>query len=158
MRVGIPEAVVQQNSDGAVRIKFDAANPFAPEIAQNPPWPLSDNPWTVNGDLVFTPSADGVHVDGTRTNYPSMEVYQDLPDGSTRTVLIDPAIAGNSTGPMVNLPEHHDVGIGGRAFAPFDTGAWNPKYDVQIPLPSTEAGPVTSPPIVSQAPREGTQV
>lgn len=158
VKVGIPEAVVQQNSDGAVRIKFDAANPFAPEIAQDPPWPLSDNPWTVNGDLVFTPTADGVHVDGTRTNYPSMEVYQDWPDGSTRTVLIDPAIAGNSTGPMVNLPEHHDVGIGGRAFAPFDTGAWNPKYDVQIPLPSTEAGPVTSPPIVSQAPREGTQV
>jgi hypothetical protein len=158
VKVGVPEAVVQQSSDGAVRIKYDAANPFAPEIAQNPPWPLADNPWTVNGDLVFTPTADGVHVDGTRTNYPSMETYQDLPNGSTRTILIDPAIAGNSTGPMVNLPEHHDVGIGGRAFAPFDTGAWNPKYDVQIPLPSTEAGPVTTPPVVPQAPRQGTQV
>lgn len=158
VRVGIPEAVVQQNSDGAVRIAYDAANPFAPEIAKNPPWPLQDNPWTVNGDLVFTPSADGVHVDGTRTNYPSMEVYQDLPDGSTRTVLIDPAVAGNSTGPMVNLPEHHDVGSGGSAFAPFDTGAWNPKYDVQVPLPSTEAGPTASPPFVPQVPHHGTQV
>lgn len=158
VRVGIPEAVVQQGSDGAVRIKYDAANPFAPDIARNPPWPLENNPWTVNGDLVFTPTSDGVHVDGTRTNYPSMEVYQDLPNGSTRTVFIDPAIAGNSTGPMVNLPEHHDVGIGGRAFAPFDTGAWNPKYDVPIPLPSTEAGPVTAPPTVPQAPRQGTQV
>ena len=158
VRVGIPEAVVQQNSDGAVRIKYDAANPFAPDIAKDPPWPLTDNRWTVNGDLVFTPSADGVHVDGTRTNYPSMEVYQDLPDGTTRTILVDPAIAGNSTGPMVNLPEHHDVGAGGRAFAPFDTGAWNPKYDVQVPLPSTEVGPTTSPPVVPQMPRQGTQV
>jgi hypothetical protein len=158
VKVGIPDAVVQQSSDGAVRIKYEAGNPFAPEIAQDPPWPLDKNPWTVNGDLVFTPTADGVRVDGTRTNYPSMEVYQDLPDGSTRTVLIDPAVAGNSTGPMVNLPEHHDVGSGGRAFEPFDTGAWNPKYDVQVPLPAAEAGPVESPPAVPQAPRQGTQV
>jgi hypothetical protein len=158
VKVGIPEAVIQQSSDGSVRIKYDAANPFAPDIAQSPPWPLDKNPWTVNGDLVFTPTAEGVHVDGTRTNYPSMEVYQDLPDGSTRTVLIDPAIAGNSTGPMLNLPEHHEVGAGGRVFAPFDTGAWNPKYDVQVPLPSTEAGPATSPPAVPQAPRQGTQI
>ena len=158
VKVGVPEAIVQQNSDGAVRIKYEAANPFAPGIARNPPWPLADNPWTVNGDLVFTPTADGVHVDGTRTNYPSMEVYQDKPNGSTHTVLIDPAVAGNSTGPMVNLPEHHDVGIGGRAFTPFDTGAWNPKYDVQIPLPATEAGPAANPPAVPQAPRQGTQV
>jgi len=158
VKVGVPEAVIQQSSDGAVRIKYDAANPFAPEIAKNPPWPLDKNPWTVNGDLVFTPTADGVHVDGTRTNYPSMEVYQDLPDGSTRTVLIDPAVVGNSTGPMLNLPEHHEVGAGGRVFEPFDTGAWNPKYDVQIPLPSTEAGPAASPPAVPQAPRHGTQV
>lgn len=156
--VRAPEAMVQQDSNEAVRVKYEAANPFAPEIAQNPPWPLQDNPWTVNGDLVFTPSADGIHVDGTRTNYPSMEVYQDMPNGSTRTVLIDPAIAGNSTGPMVNLPEHHDVGIGGRAFAPFDNGAWNPKYDVQVPLPSVEAGPAASPPVVPQMPRQGTQV
>ncbi|MGE2731748.1 EspA/EspE family type VII secretion system effector [Mycolicibacterium vaccae] len=152
VRVGIPDAVVLQNSDGAVRIQYDAANPFAPGIAQDPPWPLQDNPWTVNGDLVFTPTADGIRVDGTRTNYPSLEVYQDLPDGSSRTVLIDPAIAGNSTGPMLNLPQHHDIGTGGDAFAPFDTGGWNPKYDVRIPLPSTAAGPTTSPPSVPLTP------
>lgn len=155
VRVGVPEAVIQQTSDGAVRIKYEAANPFAPDIAQNPPWPLEDNPWTVNGDLVFTPSSDGVRVDGTRTNYPSMEVYQDFPDGSSRTVLIDPAIAGNSTGPMVNLPQHHDVGEGGIAFAPFDSGGWNPDFDVRVPLPSTEFGPTTSPPSVPAAPRPG---
>ncbi|WP_421844326.1 hypothetical protein [Mycobacterium sp.] len=146
VKVGVPEAVIQQTSDGAVRIKYDAANPFAPEPAQNPPRPLENNPWTVNGDLVFTPTTDGIQVDGTRTNYPSMEVYQDLPNGTTNTVLIDPAESGRSWGPMANLPFHHDVGIGGDAFEPFDTGGWNPKYDVRVPLPSTEFGPVANPP------------
>jgi len=152
VKVGVPDAEVQQTSDGAVRIKYEAANPFAPGIAQDPPWPLENNPWTVNGDLVFTPTAEGVKVDGTRTDYPSMEVYQDLPNGSTRTVLIDPAIAGNSTGPMVNLPQHHEVGSGGSAFAPFDTGGWNPDYDVRVPLPVTEFGPTDSAPSVPPTP------
>jgi hypothetical protein len=152
VKVGIPEATVQQSSDGAVRIKYDAANPFAPAIAQNPPWPLENNPWTVNGDLVFTPTSGGVHVDGTRTNYPSMEIYQDFPDSSSRTVLVDPAIAGNSTGPMVNLPEHHDVGAGGSAFAPFDTGTWNPDFDVRVPLPSIGLGPPENPSQVPPTP------
>ncbi|TDY09779.1 hypothetical protein BCL50_1876 [Mycolicibacterium litorale] len=152
VKVGIPEAVVQQTDDGAVRIKYEAANPFAPDIAKDPPWPMENNPWTVNGDLVFTPTADGVRVDGTRTDYPSMEVYQNFPDGSTRTVLIDPAIAGNSTGPMVNLPQHHDIGAGGSAFAPFDSGGWNPDYDVPIPLPWTEFGAPGDPPHVPSIP------
>ncbi|BBY46001.1 hypothetical protein MCEL_42960 [Mycolicibacterium celeriflavum] len=88
------------------------------------------------------------------TNYPSLEVYQDLPNGSTRTVLIDPAIAGNSTGPMVNLPEHHEVGQGGSAFGPFDTSGWNPQYDVRVPLPTTELGPTASPPTVPTSPSQ----
>jgi len=152
VKVGVPEAVVQQAEDGSVRIQYEAANPFAPEIAQDPPWPLTDNPWSVNGDLVFTPTADGVRVDGTRTNYPSMEVNQDMPEGSTRTVLIDPAIAGNSTGPMVNLPYHHDVGVGGDAFEPFDRGGWNPNYDVRVPLPTTDFGPAADAPTVPAEP------
>lgn len=95
----------------------------------------------------FTPTPDGVRVDGTRTDYPSMEVYQDFPGGSSRTVVIDPAVAGNSTGPMVNLPQHHDVGVGS-AFAPFDSGGWNPNYDVPIPLPWREFGSTDGPPQV----------
>lgn len=154
MKIGVPEAVIQQNSDGAVRIKYEAANPFAPGPATNPPWPFDDNPWTVNGDLVFTPSDVGVRVDGTRTEYPSMEVYQDLPDGSTRTVLIDPAAVGNSVGPIVHLPQHHEIGAGGSAFEPFDTGGWNRQYDVPVPLPSTELGSTTSPPSVPPRPAQ----
>lgn len=159
VKVGVPEAKVWQTSDGAVRIQYDAANPFAPDVAKNPPWPVEHNPVTVNGDLVFTPTADGVRVDGTRTNYPSMEVYQDLPNGSMRTLIIDPAIVGNSFGPAMNLPFHHELGVGGSAFEPFDTGAWNPKYDVRVPLPPTEFGTVASPPSVppSRVPAGTTQ-
>ncbi len=130
------------------RIQYDAGNAFAPGIATDTPWPMENNPVTVNGDLVFTPTADGVRVDGTRTNYPSMEIYQDLPNGSTRTVLIDPAAAGSSAGPGMNLWRHHELGMGGRAFEPFDTGGWNPKYDVRVPLPPTEFGNVANPPSV----------
>ncbi|BCI51606.1 hypothetical protein NIIDNTM18_08840 [Mycolicibacterium litorale] len=152
VKVGIPEALVQQADDGAVRIKYEAANPFAPDIAKDPPWPMANDPWTGNSDLVFTPGADGVRVDGTRTDYPSMAVYQDFPDGSSRTVLIDPATAGNSSGPMVNLPQHHEIGSGGEAFAPFDTGGWNPDCDVRIPLPWTEFGFTADPPLVPSTP------
>jgi hypothetical protein len=159
VKVGVPEAKVWQTSDGAVRIQYDAGNPFAPGIATDPPWPIENNAVTVNGDLVFTPTADGVRVDGTRTNYPSMEIYQDLPNGSTRTVIVDPAIVGNSFGPAMNLPFHHELGMGGRAFEPFDTGGWNPKYDVRVPLPPTEFGTVASPPSVppSRVPAGTTQ-
>lgn len=151
-RVRAPQGTVTQTPDGAVRIQYNAGNPFAPDIATAPPGPLADHAWTVNGDLVFTPGPGGVRVDGTRTDYPSLEVYQDLPGAGTRTVLVDPAQSGRSWGPFANLPFHHDVGIGGRAFEPFDRGGWNPRYDVPVPLPSTEFGPVTAPPSVPPKP------
>lgn len=150
--VDIPTGSVMQADDGSVRIKYDSGNPFAPDIASDPQGPFADHQVTVNGDLVFTPGPDGVRVDGTRTDYPSLEVYQDLPDGTARTVTIDPAASGRSTGPALNLPFHHDVGRGGEAFKPFDTGSWNPRYDVPAPLPSTEFGPATSPPSVPPLP------
>jgi hypothetical protein len=42
--------------------------------------------------------------------------------------------------------------FGGNAFAPFDTGGWNPDYDVRIPLPTTEFGPVADAPTVPAGP------
>jgi hypothetical protein len=149
VKVGIPKGSVTQLPDGSVRIKYDAGNPFAPGITSDPNGPFADHTVTVNGDLVFTPGQGGIQVNGTRTDYPSLEVYQDLPDGGTRTVMIDPAQSGRSWGPAFNLPGHHDVGpLGGRAFAPFDTGGWNPKYEVPAPLPATDFGPVTEIPSV----------
>ncbi|WP_445167509.1 hypothetical protein ACTXG7_27545 [Mycolicibacterium sp. Dal123E01] len=146
VRCGTPTGTVTQLQDGTVRVKYDAGNPFAPGITRDPNGPMQGHLVTVNGDLVFTPVADGVHVDGTRTNYPSMEVYQDMPDGSTHTVFIDNAASGSPVGPGMNLPRHHDIGIGGKAFEPFNVGGWNPKLDVPTPLPGTAFGSVDNPP------------
>lgn len=153
VKVGTPMGSVTQLADGSVRIKYDAGNPFAPSITADTNGPLAGHTITVNGDLVFTPGPEGVQVNGTRTDYPSLEAYQDFPGGSTRTLLIDPAQSSSSVGPMFNLPFHHEVGpLGGRAFAPFDSGGWNPKYDVPAPLPTTEFGPVTRPPSIPPLP------
>jgi len=149
VRVASPTGSVKQLADGSVRIKYDSANPFAPEISKSPTGPMTGHTETVNGDLVFTPGPTGVTVNGTRTDYPSMEVYQDAPDGTTHTVLIDPAQSGRSWGPAVNLPFHHDIGSGGAAFAPFEAKDWyNPTYDVPAPLPATRFGPISDPPHV----------
>jgi hypothetical protein len=153
--VGDPQGSVMQAPDGSVRVKYDAGNPFAPGMFRDPQGLFAGHEETVNGDLTFTPGVGGVQVGGTRTDYPSMEIYQDLPDGGTHTLLIDPAQSGSSLGPATNLPFHHDVGIGGKAFEPFDRGRWNPTYDVPAPLPSTQFGPVTSPPSVPPLPTGG---
>ncbi|NTY63883.1 hypothetical protein [Mycolicibacterium sphagni] len=139
VRIGHPTGAVIQLQDGSVRIKYDSGNPFAPGWTRDPTT-MDAHQVTVNGDLVFTPGANGVTVNGTRTDYPSMEVYQDMPNGMTHTVLIDNAAAGGQQGPMTNLPFHHDVGSGGKAFAPFDNGGWSTKYDVPVPLPATAFG------------------
>lgn len=153
VKVGTPKGSVTQLADGSVRIKYDAGNPFAPSITADPDGLLAGHTITVNGDLVFTPGPEGVQVNGTRTDYPSLEAYQDLPDGGTHTLLIDPAQSGSSAAPMFNLPFHHDVGpLGGSAFAPFDGGGWNLQYDVPAPLSPTEFGPVTHPPSVPPLP------
>ncbi len=139
--VGVPQGSIAQAADGSVRIKYDAGNPLVPGFTTDAHGPLRDNRLSVNGDLVFTPGHDGVYIDGTRTNYPSLEVYQDLPSGGTRTVLIDPAHSGNTwLGPVTNLPIHHEVGVGGSRFAAFDDAT------------AREFGPVYAPPSVSSRP------
>ncbi|MGV0626958.1 DUF4226 domain-containing protein [Mycolicibacter minnesotensis] len=148
-KVGVPECSVAQAADGSVRVKYDAANPLAPAPLTKRGPPLFDHRLSVNGDLVFTPGPGGVRVDGTRTDYPSLEVYQDLPGGSTRTVLIDPAQSGRSLGPLLNLGFHHEIGIGGKAFAPFDqNGQWIPELKIPDPPPATDSPPVLAPPPV----------
>ncbi|OBH18472.1 DUF4226 domain-containing protein [Mycolicibacter sinensis] len=136
VKCGAPQGSVMQAPDGSVRIKYDAGNPLVPSFTTDRTGPLNDHRLSVNGDLVFAPGSGGVHVDGTRTDYPSLEVYQDLPNGGARTVLIDPARSGGSTGPLFNLPFHHEVGLGSFVFDQFDTEA------------ATDFGPRYSPPSV----------
>ncbi|WP_282780144.1 hypothetical protein [Nocardia sp. CC201C] len=155
VRVSAPAGEVWQADDGSIRIRYSAGNPFAPELAADPPIldgngttvNLDDHKMTVNGDLVFTPGRDGVTLAGTRTDYPSLEAYQDLPSGATRTVAIDPAATGRSWGPAVNLPFHHDIGNPDTVFPRFHD--WNYEYDVPgNPTQSTPFGLVDTPPHV----------
>lgn len=151
VKVGAPEGRVWQNPDGSVRIQSSASNPFVPNFIKNPPGPLANNPLTVNGDLVFTPGPQGIHLDGTRTDYPSLEVYQDLPTGQSHTVLIDPAQSGRSLGPATNLEGHHEIGLGGLAFRSFTE--WDYPYDVPgNDKPPTRFGLAPSPPTVPLPP------
>ncbi|RDI61341.1 hypothetical protein [Nocardia pseudobrasiliensis] len=152
--VGAPDGRVWQNPDGSVRIQYEATNPLAPGIATKPPF-SDGHHVSVNGDLVISPGPNGVTVNGTRTDYPSMEVYQDGPDGRTRFSYVDPAKSGSSLGPAMNLPFHHDIGLGPTAFRPFHE--WNNQYDVPgNPKPSTTFGPVTDPPRVPVPKQQGT--
>ncbi|MEV6071010.1 hypothetical protein AB0L82_31070 [Nocardia sp. NPDC052001] len=146
VKVAAPDGRVWQNPDGSVRVQYDAANPFAPGVAKDHSV-LGDHTITVNGDLVFTPGANGVQVNGTRTDYPSLEVYQDRPNGQTSTLAIDSAVTGRSWGPAVNLPFHHDIGSGAKAFSDFYD--WNPVSDTKTAVrPSVQLGPTTAPPYV----------
>lgn len=144
-KVGAPEATVWQADDGTVRVRYDAANPFAPDIARNPPGPMSEHPISVNGDLVFISGQDGVQIQGARSDYPSLEAYQDRPDGSTRTITVDPAASGRSWGPSVNLPFHHELpGTDPNIFDQFKTyqeypGDQPPGFPVTTDLPGTAA-------------------
>lgn len=125
-RVGSPDAEVWQNSDGSVRLKYEATNPYNPGLIGPIHAPSATVP-TVHGDVVITPGhgdagtpgSTGVTINGTRADYPSFEVYQDSPAGDTHTVVVDPAESGESWGPLMNLWTDHDIGSGSRALEPY---------------------------------------
>ncbi len=118
VRVLAPDIKVQQAPGGAVRVQYEAANGFAPPGAE-----LSGH--VVRGDIVITPGASGAaaSVDGVIGDYPSLEVYQELPTGETRTLAQDAADSGNVYGPLTELPFSHDIGRGAAAFNPFESQA-----------------------------------
>ncbi|MFD4442853.1 hypothetical protein ACFWPK_24070 [Nocardia sp. NPDC058519] len=146
--VEAPEAQVWQAADGSVRIDYDAANPHSPDPS---------GVWTVNGDLVFVPGQNGgdVTVHGSRTDFPSLEVYQERQDGSVKEVAVDPAVTGGEHGPIANLPFHHEIpGTDDKVFDKFKAlqqfpeGDPGPGYPGTYDLPGTKAGSVDNPPVV----------
>lgn len=110
----LPEVKVQQTPGGAVRIQYEAKNAFAPPRAE-----VSGH--VVRGDVVITPGAGGrpAAVDGIIGDYPSLEIYQSMPDGSSHTLAQDAADSGNAFGPLTELPFFHRIGEGSAAFAPY---------------------------------------
>ncbi|GAB2910731.1 hypothetical protein GCM10027047_06200 [Rhodococcus aerolatus] len=99
--IGDPSVGIEQDPQGRVRLRVDATNPLAPEIA-------ADNHVSVRGDLLIDPhgGTGPAEVNGAVTRFPSWEVYQDR-DGQTGAPLLQrpenelPLGAG----PMVGLPQ-----------------------------------------------------
>jgi len=107
VRVASPQVLVSQTATGAVRVEYDAANPFSP--------PDPTHSHTVKGDIVVTPGGNdkGWGLDGSIGDYPAFEVYHDDPAGGATTTLDqDAADNEGAFGPLLELPHHHDVGGG----------------------------------------------
>lgn len=111
-----PAVKVQQSAGGAVRIQYEAKNAFAPSGAEL--FGL-----VVRGDIVVTPGTGGgpAAVDGVIGDYPSLEIYQSMPDGSSQTLAQDAADSGNVFGPLTELPSSHQIGTDSTAFEPFES-------------------------------------
>ncbi|WP_150116305.1 hypothetical protein [Williamsia herbipolensis] len=100
---------------------------------------------SVNGDLAFTPTAQGARIDGSRTDFPWFEAYQSFPDGRQAVLSQDAPEGigrGSSLGPTLNLLGHHDLGDGADSLK---GGKWaNPDPIVPQPIdmfPSPGHGP-----------------
>ncbi|ADG97128.1 hypothetical protein Srot_0646 [Segniliparus rotundus DSM 44985] len=104
-----PTVNVSQTADGRLRIQYDATNPLAPS-------PSHALGLSVNGDIMLTPTANGVHIDGQVGNYPSLEIYQDR-DGTT-TPAYNYEASGSKLGPVEGLQDHHPLGTGNASAVP----------------------------------------
>ncbi|MEE4026075.1 hypothetical protein V1Y59_23540 [Gordonia sp. PKS22-38] len=146
VRTGTPDVKVNQLDDGTVLVDYRAADPFAPA-------PAAATGWSVNGQTIITPSEDGAEISGRVTDFPSMETYQYMPDGTVNTLHQDDAGDHSSTGPMLNLPFHHEFGDYDDDFDRFPQEMYVSPRD-QMPLPTgeveggTSLGSPTSPPRV----------
>ncbi|HEY6422972.1 MAG TPA: hypothetical protein VIY28_06930 [Pseudonocardiaceae bacterium] len=100
--VGDPSVGVEQDPSGRVRLHMEAANPLAPQIAQ-------DLHVSVRGDLVVDPHGGSgpANVNGEVTRFPSWEVYQRQDTATAPATVLqrheDEEPLG--TGPAVGLPQ-----------------------------------------------------
>ena len=97
-RAETPRVTVTERPNGVVNIDYLAVDPFQHSLA-------TAAGVGVEGSIDYQAKPSGViGVDGTVTQYPSLEVYQYTPDGNIITVAQRHANSGGSFGPMVNLP------------------------------------------------------
>ncbi|ORW75129.1 hypothetical protein AWC25_14665 [Mycobacterium sherrisii] len=148
IRVGTPSISAVQKSNGAVLIKYSAADPFSPG-GENLAKAI---PFDVNGSLAVQPTADGPRVGGTVTNFPALEIYNDRSGrGITNLVQSWPLFEERAGGPLLGLWWHRPIG----------DGALEPSFNDQYPasrLPGLPHGshlpPVApiGPPLVASPP------
>lgn len=107
VRVDTPSVQVQETTNGAVRIQYDAKNPFAPPGSE-------ETGHTVKGDITVSPGYGntGPRVDGTIGDYPAFEAYHESNGGPTTTLTQDRADNESKYGPLLELPTDHNIGDG----------------------------------------------
>ncbi|MCR5979713.1 hypothetical protein GDN83_18545 [Gordonia jinghuaiqii] len=143
VKTGTPMVRACQLPDGTVAINYEGADPLA----------LSGTDkagWSVRGQTIVTPGPDGARVSGERTNFPSVETYQYMPDGRTRALLREDSGDHTEFGPMRDLPFQHSYGQYSTDLSRFpkdpDSVAYGPP-----PHPiegMTEFGGVSNPPTI----------
>ena len=106
VRAGTPDISAVQQANGAVLLRYNAADPFSP----GGEGPAKAIPFSVNGTLGISPGTDGPRVGGNVTSFPALEISGDR--GGTTTPLLQswPSFTDDSSGPMVGLLPHKDVG------------------------------------------------
>ncbi|WP_179466478.1 WXG100 family type VII secretion target [Mycolicibacterium vinylchloridicum] len=108
VRAGTPDVSAVQQSNGAVLLRYNAADPFSPGGEA----PAKAIPFSVNGTLGISPGVDGPRVGGEVTTFPALEIYGDR--GGTTTPLLQswPSLTDDASGPMLGLLPHKAVGDG----------------------------------------------
>ncbi|ADD39763.1 hypothetical protein [Stackebrandtia nassauensis] len=144
VRVATPSVQVQESTNGAVRIQYDASNPFAP--------PGSDQTGhTVKGDITVSPGQPP-RVDGAIGDYPAFEAYHDSNNGPTTTLVQDRADNEGNFGPLLELPTDHEIGAG-RGGPPAQFKEWRhlsgDDWIAHGEAPSTNLGDPGNPPTVT---------
>jgi hypothetical protein len=157
IKVGTPQINVSQNPNGSVKIDYKAVDPLSPggeDIALG-------SPWTVNGELVIKPTADGPIAGGIVSDFPAIEIYNHGAEGTSEIAKIMP-LNIDQEGPLVGLPLSQNIGtplmgefpdtvipppVGvPNVSVPLEPGELPPvarlPEPIVIPYPSVDLGPV----------------
>ncbi|WP_208300524.1 hypothetical protein [Mycobacterium sp. DL592] len=106
VKAGTPSVSAVQQSNGAVLLHYNAADPFSP----GGEGPAKSIPFSVNGTLGISPGADGPRVGGTVTTFPALEIYGDRNGTTTPLLQSWPSFTDDASGPMIGLVPHKEVG------------------------------------------------
>jgi hypothetical protein len=140
VRAGTPDVSAVQQTNGAILIRYNAADPFSPGGEK----PAKAIPFSVNGTLGISPSPDGPRVGGTVTSFPALEIYDDR-GGTTTTLLRSwPSFTDDASGPLFGLLPHKDVGDPGIVTS-FNSVVPNQQLPYLSPVQGPQPWPMTPP-------------
>jgi hypothetical protein len=106
IRTGTPSVSAVQKSNGAVLIKYSAADPMSPGgegLAKA-------TTFDVNGTIAIAPTPGGPRAGGIVTNFPGVEIYSDRAGATTPLVQSWPRYVDGNIGPEAGLWWHREIG------------------------------------------------